>query len=38
MVFNINYRLAPEFKFPAQVNDGLGGVIWAKDHAEKYSG
>ena len=38
VVFNINYRLAPEFKFPAQVNDGLGAVIWAKDHAEKYSG
>jgi acetyl esterase/lipase len=38
VVFNINYRLAPVFKFPAQVNDGLGAVIWAKDHAEKYSG
>jgi len=37
-VFNINYRLAPAHKFPAQVNDGLGAVIWAKDNAEKYQG
>ena len=37
-VFNINYRLAPIHKFPAQVNDSLGAVIWAKEHAGKYQG
>jgi len=37
-VFNINYRLAPVHKFPDQVNDGIGAVMWAKDHAEQYRG
>ncbi len=37
-VFNVNYRLAPGDKFPAQVNDALGAVIWAKDHAHDYNG
>ncbi len=38
LVFNINYRLAPVHPFPAQVNDALGAVIWAKDHGRKYWG
>jgi acetyl esterase/lipase len=37
-VFNVNYRLAPQHKFPAAVNDCLGAVIWAKAHADEYKG
>jgi acetyl esterase/lipase len=37
-VFNINYRLAPQHKFPAAVNDSLGAIIWAKAHAKEYKG
>ncbi len=37
-VFNINYRLAPQHRFPAAVNDCLGAVIWAKAHAADYKG
>jgi len=38
VIFNINYRLAPVHRFPAQVNDCLGAVIWAKDHGRDYQG
>lgn len=38
VVFNINYRLAPEFPFPAAVNDCLGALAWIKLHAEDYGG
>ncbi len=38
VIFNINYRLAPVHRFPDQVNDSLGAVIWAKDHAEEFKG
>ncbi len=37
-VVNVNYRLAPQHKFPAAVNDGLGAVIWAKAHAAEFFG
>jgi acetyl esterase/lipase len=37
-VFNINYRLAPQHKFPTAVNDCLGAVIWAKANSDKYKG
>jgi acetyl esterase len=37
-VVNINYRLAPQHKFPAAVNDCLGAVIWAKAHAADFNG
>jgi len=38
VVFNVSYRLAPKYKFPAQVNDVLGAVIYAKEHAERFNG
>ena len=37
-VVNINYRLAPQYKFPAAVNDSLGAVIWARHNAADFSG
>lgn len=37
-VINVNYRLAPQHKFPAAVNDCLGAVVWAKAHARDYRG
>jgi acetyl esterase/lipase len=38
VVFNVSYRLAPKHKFPAQVNDALGAIIYAKTNAAKYNG
>jgi len=38
VVFNVSYRLAPKYIFPAQVNDALGAVIFAKHHAADYNG
>lgn len=32
-----NYRLAPEHKFPAQVDDVRQVLIWVKQNAERYS-
>lgn len=37
-VLNVNYRLAPDHKFPAAVNDCMGAVVWAKKHAGEFSG
>ncbi|MEW6360117.1 MAG: alpha/beta hydrolase [Planctomycetota bacterium] len=37
-VFNVSYRLAPRHQFPAQINDGLGAVIYIKEHAAEYNG
>jgi acetyl esterase/lipase len=36
VVFNVSYRLAPEYTFPTQVNDVLGAVLFAKTHAAEY--
>ena len=38
VVFNVSYRLAPKYKFPDQVNDALGAIIFAKTTAAKYHG
>lgn len=35
-VVAINYRLAPQHKFPAQVADCRAALCWIRDNAEKY--
>ena len=35
-VFSITYRLAPEHRFPAQVDDVLEALRWLNDQADKY--
>ncbi|MGI9472256.1 MAG: alpha/beta hydrolase fold domain-containing protein [Rubripirellula sp.] len=32
----INYRLAPDHKFPAQVDDVRSALIWAKQNAQRF--
>ena len=32
-VFSVDYRLAPEYKFPAAVNDSYAATEWIADHA-----
>ena len=34
--FSINYRLAPKFKYPAQVLDCARAVRWVRAHAQEY--
>ena len=36
-VVAINYRLAPAYKFPSQLEDCRTGLRWIADNAEKYS-
>lgn len=38
LVFNINYRLVPEYRFPAQLQDTASAVAWAYKNALKYGG
>ncbi len=34
--FAINYRLAPQHRFPAQIEDCRAAVKWIRDHAREY--
>jgi acetyl esterase/lipase len=36
VVFNVNYRMLPDFPLQDQVNDVMGAVVWVKEHAEEY--
>lgn len=36
VVFNITYRLAPESRYPAPVNDVSDAITWLYDHANEY--
>jgi acetyl esterase/lipase len=38
VVVNINYRMVPEVTVRTIVEDAMGAVIWAKDHAADYNG
>ncbi len=38
VVFNANYRLSTDARFPAAVNDAMGAVVFAKDKAPEYNG
>jgi cation diffusion facilitator CzcD-associated flavoprotein CzcO/acetyl esterase/lipase len=35
---SVNYRHAPEARFPAAVDDGLAAVQWISEHAEEFGG
>ncbi len=37
VVVTINYRLAPQHKFPCQVDDVRQALIWTADHAQEYA-
>jgi acetyl esterase len=38
IVVNVDYRLAPEHKFPAAVDDAYSAVTWVADHAAELGG
>lgn len=38
VVFNINYRLAPKYPFPAAVEDAAAAYCWVAEHAAEYDG
>jgi len=38
VVFNINYRLAPRFPFPAGLHDAAHAYRWVVEHAHEYGG
>ena len=38
VVFNINYRMAPRYRFPVGLQDVAMAVKWAHDNARRYGG
>ncbi|MCK9220992.1 MAG: alpha/beta hydrolase [Bacteroidales bacterium] len=38
VVFSIDYRRSPEYKFPAATNDCFAATCWVKDHCQEYGG
>jgi acetyl esterase/lipase len=38
VVFNINYRLAPEHRFPAGLEDASAALLWVKRNAHRWGG
>jgi cation diffusion facilitator CzcD-associated flavoprotein CzcO/acetyl esterase/lipase len=38
VIVSVNYRHAPEARFPAAVDDGLAATTWIADHAEELGG
>jgi acetyl esterase len=38
VVFDVDYRVAPEFKFPTASNDAFNAYKWVLEHAKEYGG
>lgn len=38
VVFNISYRLAPKFRYPAAIDDACAALLWVARNADSYGG
>ncbi|MBU1446591.1 alpha/beta hydrolase [Patescibacteria group bacterium] len=38
LVFNVDYRLTPKYKFPTQLQDTAEAIFWIYKHGKKYGG